>query len=130
MLVLARRKEETIRIGDDIQIMVISISGSQVKLGIDAPADVSVVRCNAKPRKSRTVTNSEGSLKDDTSTDVATEGGMDAASYIADILATVRDIDRCVGGSELAHMPKEVALLMFRLKRLIQECDGTAWRFD
>jgi len=44
MLILARKGEEEIRIGDNIVIKVLGIHNGQVKLGIDAPRDVRVVR--------------------------------------------------------------------------------------
>jgi carbon storage regulator len=44
MLVLSRKKDEKIVIGDDISIMVVEIRGDKVRLGIDAPRDVSVHR--------------------------------------------------------------------------------------
>ncbi|MCW8839110.1 MAG: carbon storage regulator CsrA [Thiovulaceae bacterium] len=44
MLVLARKAEESIQLGDDIIIKVISIDKGVVKLGIDAPKDVSIIR--------------------------------------------------------------------------------------
>ncbi|MDO8453258.1 MAG: carbon storage regulator CsrA [Sulfurimonas sp.] len=44
MLVLARKIEESIIIGDDIVIKVISIEKGVVKLGIDAPKSISIVR--------------------------------------------------------------------------------------
>ena len=44
MLVLTRRIQETLIIGDDIKITVLGIKGNQVRLGIDAPKDVSVHR--------------------------------------------------------------------------------------
>jgi len=44
MLVLARRLNESIMIGDDIEIVVIDIKGDQVKLGIRAPKRVTVHR--------------------------------------------------------------------------------------
>jgi carbon storage regulator len=44
MLVLTRRKEETIRIGGDITIKIIDIDNRQVKLGIEAPKHVTVNR--------------------------------------------------------------------------------------
>ena len=44
MLVLSRKKEEAIRIGDEVTIKVISIKGGVVRLGIDAPKEVSIVR--------------------------------------------------------------------------------------
>ncbi len=44
MLVLSRKKDEKIVIGDNITLMVIEIRGDKVRLGIDAPRDVSVHR--------------------------------------------------------------------------------------
>lgn len=44
MLVLARKEDESIHIGDDIIIKVVSIENGIVKLGIDAPKDISIVR--------------------------------------------------------------------------------------
>jgi carbon storage regulator len=44
MLVLARKLDESIVIGDDIIIKVISIDKGVVKLGIEAPSSVSIVR--------------------------------------------------------------------------------------
>ena len=44
MLVLARRLNESIMIGEDIEIVVIDIKGDQVKLGIKAPRKVTVHR--------------------------------------------------------------------------------------
>ena len=44
MLVLTRRSGEAVRIGSDIRITVLSTSGSQVRLGIEAPSQVVVHR--------------------------------------------------------------------------------------
>ena len=44
MLVLSRRKDETIMIGDDIEITVVEIKGDTVRIGISAPQSVSVHR--------------------------------------------------------------------------------------
>ena len=44
MLVLSRKKDEKIVIGDNITLMVIEIRGDKVRLGIDAPRDVTVHR--------------------------------------------------------------------------------------
>ena len=44
MLVLTRKEGEKIQIGDDITIMIMEIKGKQVRVGIEAPADVTVHR--------------------------------------------------------------------------------------
>lgn len=44
MLVLSRKKDEKIIIGDQITVMVIEIRGDKVRLGIDAPKEVTVHR--------------------------------------------------------------------------------------
>jgi carbon storage regulator len=44
MLVLSRQRDETIMIGDDIEITVVDIRGDKVRLGIEAPSDISVHR--------------------------------------------------------------------------------------
>ena len=44
MLILSRKKDESIIIGDNITISVVDIKGDQVKLGIAAPNDVKVFR--------------------------------------------------------------------------------------
>ena len=44
MLVLSRKKDEKIIIGDHITVMVIEIRGDKVRLGIDAPKEISVHR--------------------------------------------------------------------------------------
>lgn len=44
MLVLSRKQDEKIIIGDSITLMVISIQGDKVRLGIEAPKDVSIHR--------------------------------------------------------------------------------------
>lgn len=44
MLVLTRAKGQKIMIGQDIVITVVEVNGDQVRLGIEAPSDVSVYR--------------------------------------------------------------------------------------
>ncbi len=44
MLVLARKLDESIVIGDNITIKVVSLDNGIVKLGIDAPKDISIIR--------------------------------------------------------------------------------------
>ncbi|WEG16565.1 carbon storage regulator CsrA [Alkalihalophilus pseudofirmus] len=44
MLVLTRRLQEVIQIGDDIEIKILAIEGDQIKLGIDAPRNIEIHR--------------------------------------------------------------------------------------
>lgn len=44
MLVLTRKHNESIQIGDDIEIKVLGIAGDQIKLGISAPKSVDIYR--------------------------------------------------------------------------------------
>lgn len=44
MLVLSRKLDESIQIGDEISLKVLSVSGQQVRLGIQAPRDVQIDR--------------------------------------------------------------------------------------
>jgi carbon storage regulator len=44
MLILTRRLGETLMIGDEVRVTIVSISGSQVRVGIVAPKSVEVHR--------------------------------------------------------------------------------------
>lgn len=44
MLILTRRPGESVHLGDNIRITVLSLQGKQVKLGIDVPVDMVVYR--------------------------------------------------------------------------------------
>ncbi|HEX8916703.1 MAG TPA: carbon storage regulator CsrA [Humisphaera sp.] len=44
MLVLSRQRDETIKIGDDVEVTVVDIRGDKVRLGVTAPRAVSVHR--------------------------------------------------------------------------------------
>jgi len=44
MLILSRRSGETIKIGDDIEVIVLGAKGKQIRLGIKAPDDVEIHR--------------------------------------------------------------------------------------
>jgi len=53
MLILTRRAGESLHIGDNIEVTVMAVSGSQVRLGIKAPRDVAVDREEIAQRKQR-----------------------------------------------------------------------------
>ncbi|MCX7400747.1 MAG: carbon storage regulator CsrA [Planctomycetales bacterium] len=44
MLVLSRQSDETIIIGDNIRVTIVEVRGDKVRIGIDAPRDVTVHR--------------------------------------------------------------------------------------
>jgi len=44
MLILTRRVGETLMIGDEVSVTVLGIKGNQVRIGVNAPKDVSVHR--------------------------------------------------------------------------------------
>jgi len=50
MLILQRRVNESLRIGDEIEVQVLGVQGSQVKIGIEAPKSVPVRREELEPR--------------------------------------------------------------------------------
>ncbi|MEQ8790634.1 MAG: carbon storage regulator [Pirellulaceae bacterium] len=49
MLVLSRKESERIRLGDSIVLTVVRVSGDKVRLGIDAPSDLLVLREELEP---------------------------------------------------------------------------------
>ena len=63
MLVLSRRLGETLVIGDDVNITVLGISGHQVRLGIDAPKEISVHREEVYNRIKEEQAAKNGNLK-------------------------------------------------------------------
>jgi carbon storage regulator len=49
MLVLSRRENEYIKVGDSIVVTVVRVSGDKVRIGIEAPEDVVVLRGELQP---------------------------------------------------------------------------------
>jgi carbon storage regulator len=50
MLVLSRRERERIKVGDSIIVTVVRVSGDKVRIGIEAPPHVLVLRDELEPR--------------------------------------------------------------------------------
>lgn len=44
MLIITRKKDESLMIGDDIEVTVLKLEDGSVKLGINAPKEVSILR--------------------------------------------------------------------------------------
>lgn len=81
MLILTRRINETLNIGDDVQVTVLGIKGNQVRIGINAPRDVPVHREEIYQRIKREERGgAEKSGKDDYSSDHDHRG----ADYFSD----------------------------------------------
>jgi len=53
MLILTRRPEESLHIGNDVVVTVLGIKGNQVRLGIRAPTDTVIDRDEVHLRKQR-----------------------------------------------------------------------------
>ena len=51
MLVLSRKETQRIRLGDSIVVTVVRVSGDKVRLGIEAPSNVLVLRDELEPRQ-------------------------------------------------------------------------------
>jgi len=51
MLVLSRKASERIRLGDSIVVTIVRVTGDKVRLGIEAPPDVLVLRDELKPHE-------------------------------------------------------------------------------
>src|SRR5215213_4768896 len=61
MLVLTRKLMEKLFIGDDICVTVVRLEGGQVRLGIDAPREVTVVRAELVPERAAAQPRPSGS---------------------------------------------------------------------
>lgn len=61
MLVLSRKKGESIWIGDDIEIIISEVKGDQVKIGIRAPKHIDIVR--GELRQAISESNTEAVIK-------------------------------------------------------------------
>ena len=51
MLVLSRRESQRIKLGDSIVVTVVRVAGDKVRLGIEAPADMLVLRDELEPHE-------------------------------------------------------------------------------
>ncbi|WP_339251374.1 carbon storage regulator CsrA [Sporosarcina sp. FSL W8-0480] len=64
MLVLSRKPNETIKIGDDIEIRILEVKGDTIRIGIEAPKTVDILR--GELVQSITETNTEALTMDAT----------------------------------------------------------------
>jgi len=64
MLVMLRREGESILIGDDVEIRILAINGSRVKVGIAAPRSIPVLAREVKLLRAENIAAAEVSSKD------------------------------------------------------------------
>lgn len=53
MLVLSRKERERIHLGDNITVTIVRVSGDQVRVGIDAPKEIRILRDELEPNDDR-----------------------------------------------------------------------------
>ena len=86
MLVLTRKLQQQIKIGDQITVTILRVKGSTVRIGIDAPREVRVVRgelppkCDGSQPAEATVIEARVSVEDDSAEAAADEASAPAAS--------------------------------------------------
>jgi carbon storage regulator len=64
MLVLTRRTKQSIMIGDDIELSVLSVSGEKVRIGIEAPDEVPIFRKEVYVRIEDERSNGNGEVRE------------------------------------------------------------------
>jgi len=88
MLILTRRINETLNIGDDVQVTVLGIKGNQVRIGINAPRDVPVHREEIYQRIKREERNNQkssgGGASETDAEDYSSDHDYRGADYFSD----------------------------------------------
>ena len=84
MLVLSRREQERIRLGDSIVVTIVRVSGDRVRIGIEAPKDLLILRDELEfhASVSDNVARAPGALRN-SCLGVCTEG--DTAGVVAEV---------------------------------------------
>ena len=59
MLVLSRKESEKIMLGDSVILTIVRVSGDRVRLGIEAPSDMLILRMELDPNEQPEVTKKE-----------------------------------------------------------------------
>ena len=68
MLVLTRKENEKIRIGDDIVLTVVRTSGDRVRIGIEAPTNIQILRSELKTDNERLLVGGQWPVNADRAT--------------------------------------------------------------
>jgi len=83
MLVLSRKQSERIRVGRDIVVTVVRVAGDKVRLGIEAPPDVVVLRDELQPFAPLTAVNISAGAAGSISASAAVNISASAAGSIS-----------------------------------------------
>ena len=59
MLIISRRCGESFIIGDDVKITVLSVKGNQIRIGIDAPKETTILREEVRDRRTPSISPEE-----------------------------------------------------------------------
>ena len=63
MLVLSRKESEMIILGDSIVVTIVRVSGDRVRVGIEAPSDVLILRKELEPEEQNSENKSEAQVE-------------------------------------------------------------------
>ena len=63
MLVLSRKESEKIMLGDSIVVTIVRVSGDRVRVGIEAPSDVLILRKELDPNEQNSENKSEAQVE-------------------------------------------------------------------
>ena len=86
MLVLSRKETQRIRVGDSIVVTIVKVAGDKVRVGIEAPSDVLVLRdeLEAWEENSQDLPNSEAPVQRSTNNPCSTKGQNSALVAVQD----------------------------------------------
>lgn len=87
MLVLTRKQKEEIRIGDNVTITILRIKGQAVRIGIDAPQEIRVVRGELKARISDEASSVDESVEQPTE-----QSAPPLARFNSDLASTLPEV--------------------------------------
>jgi carbon storage regulator CsrA len=119
MLVLSRKLNESIQIGDRITLRVVQIRGNRVRLGIVAPAEVRIMRQELESQEPAAVAaTSEATATEEAAAEDAPEPAVVVPPFVAEAVSDVMAPE--LEGDDADHWPAEVARRppAFRNRRL------------
>ncbi|QDS95385.1 hypothetical protein FF011L_41810 [Roseimaritima multifibrata] len=108
MLVLSRKLNEKIQLGDNITVTVLRIQGNTIRLGIEAPREVRVVRGELEPLEEKDLPSNQDRLfkkiaeptKTGKRSTAVNEAPRDAVSYQRSKTSTARPLAKLVAAAK------------------------------